>query len=81
MDLTLTLTRDTHHCHTELIYLIVSHTATQFSVMIIQIVKMEDNSYFKIHIISILYILNEREKLTISVAAAWVFIVGLSIYK
>jgi hypothetical protein len=24
MDLTLTLTRDTHHCHTELIYLIVS---------------------------------------------------------
>ena len=24
MDLTLTLTRDTHHCHTELLYLIVS---------------------------------------------------------
>jgi hypothetical protein len=42
MDLTLTLTRDTHHCHTELIYLIVSlfSIATQFNVMFSQIVKI-----------------------------------------
>ncbi len=43
MDLTLTLTRDTHHCHTELIYLIVSlfSIATQYIIMFKQIVMIK----------------------------------------